>query len=112
MLTAVFQQTRRKSESHVRIRVIYYHQTRSKMSILFSGTSPEIEEFLIQKLRQTPPWRKMEMLAELNKSARLLSLAGLQQRYPNATEQELTRHLANLWLGADLANQIYGYSEG
>lgn len=82
------------------------------MTILFSDTSPEIEEMIIQKLRQMPPWRKMEMLAELNRSARTLTLAGLRQRYPDSTEQELFRHLADLWLGPELADKVYGSIEG
>jgi hypothetical protein len=67
-----------------------------------------MEELQTRLLRETPPWRKMQMLAELNQSARRLALAGLHQRYPSAGESELRRHLANLLLGQDLTRKVYG----
>ena len=50
----------------------------------------------------------MHMLAQLNASARMLALAGLRSRYPNATETELRRRLADLLLGEELARKVYG----
>jgi len=78
------------------------------MTALFSDTHPEIEALQIQLLRETPGWRKMEMLAELNAAARLMALAGLRQRHPNASENELRRRLAGLLYGEDLACKVYG----
>lgn len=59
------------------------------MSPLFEDTDPRVEEQLVQMLRQTPPWRKMQMAAELNAAVKLRLLTGLRQRYPNASEAEL-----------------------
>jgi hypothetical protein len=53
-------------------------------------------------------WRKMEILAGLNASARKLALAGLRQRFPQAGEAELHRRLADLFLGVDLTRKVYG----
>ncbi len=78
------------------------------MSALFPDTTPEAEQVLIQLLRQAPPWRKLAMLGQLNAAARTLALTGLRQRYPQATFPELQRHLADLLLGSELANQAYG----
>jgi hypothetical protein len=50
----------------------------------------------------------MHMLAQLNASVRMLALAGLRSRYPNATETELRRRLADLVLGEELARKVYG----
>ena len=50
----------------------------------------------------------MHMLAQLNASARILALTGLRSRYPNATETELRRRLADLLLGEELARKVYG----
>ncbi len=41
-----------------------------------------MEALHVQLLRTTPSWRKMEMLAWLNASARSLALTGLRQRFP------------------------------
>ena len=78
------------------------------MSSLFSDTHPDMEALQIQLLREAPPWRKLEMLAQLNASARLLALCGLRQRYPEAGEDELRRRLADLLLGEELACTVYG----
>jgi hypothetical protein len=78
------------------------------MTPLYSDTHPDIEALQIQLLRETPGWRKMEMLAELNAAARLLALSGLRQRYPDASENELQRRLAGLLFGENLAEKVYG----
>ena len=49
------------------------------MSGYYSDTHPEVEALQIKLLRETPPWRKMEMLASLNDSARELARAGLRR---------------------------------
>lgn len=81
------------------------------MSAFYSDTNPEIEKMQIQLLRQTPSWRKLEMMTQLNASARQLAWQGLRQRFPQADESELRRRLAGLVLGEDLAYKVYGILE-
>jgi hypothetical protein len=50
----------------------------------------------------------MEMLAQLNKSAQMLALAGLRSQYPQADESEIRRRLAGLLLGEEVASKVYG----
>ncbi|TRZ53400.1 hypothetical protein D4S03_01840 [bacterium] len=78
------------------------------MSALYSDTDPKTEALQVRLLRAVPSWRKLEMLAQLNSSARLLALSGLRQRYPQAGEDELRRRLAGLLLGEELARKVYG----
>lgn len=78
------------------------------MSALFSDTHPKMEALQIQLWRQATPTRKMNMLAQLNASVRMLALAGLRSRFPNANEAELRRRLADLLLGEELARKVYG----
>ena len=78
------------------------------MSVLSSDTHPKMEAFQIELWRQATPTRKMEMLAQLNTSARTLALMGLRSRYPQAREAELRRRLAGLLLGEELASKVYG----
>jgi len=78
------------------------------MSTLFSDTHPSMEALQVRLLRQASPARKMEMLAQLNASARLLALSGLRSRYPQACEAELRRRLAGILLGEELACKVYG----
>ena len=81
------------------------------MSVHLSDTHPKMEALQITLFRETPPWRKMEMLVSLNASARELAMAGLRKRYPNAVEAEIHRRLADLLLGEALAQKIYGDPE-
>ncbi len=78
------------------------------MSVLYSDTHPKMEALQIQLWRQATPTRKMEMVAQLNASARTLALMGLRSRYPQASEAELRRRLADLLLGEELARRVYG----
>lgn len=78
------------------------------MSKLFPDTSPEAERVQIELLRRAPPWRKLEMVGQLNEMVRTLALSGLRQRYPDASPEELRRRLADLLLGPELATRVYG----
>ncbi len=78
------------------------------MSTLFPDTRPEAEEVLIHLLREAPPWRKLEMVAQMNATVRKLNLIGMQKHYPNDPPQKIRRRLADLWLGEELAMKVYG----
>ncbi len=78
------------------------------MSSLFPDTRPEAEAVLIRLLREAPPWRKLEMVDQLNQSVKMLALAGLRQRYSNDGENHLNRRLVDLLLGDELAFKVYG----
>jgi hypothetical protein len=78
------------------------------MSVLSSDTHSKMEALQIELWRQANPTRKMQMLAQLNASARILALAGLRSKYPQAGKAELQRRLADLLLGEELARKVYG----
>jgi hypothetical protein len=78
------------------------------MGTLSADTSPEIEEFQIQRLRQMPSWRKMALMGDMSRTVQTLALAGLRQRYPDDTPGQRRRRLADLLLGPELAARVYG----
>lgn len=78
------------------------------MSTLFPDTSPEAEAVLLRLLRDSPAWRKLKMVGQMNRSVRALALSGLRTRHPNASEGELRRRLADILLGPELADKAYG----
>ncbi len=82
------------------------------MSSLFPDTHPAAEAVLISLLRETPHWRKLEMVDQLNQSVKLLALTGSQQRYPDDSDALLHRRIAGLLLGEDLACKVYGVISG
>lgn len=78
------------------------------MTALYTDTHPKMEALQIELWRQASPTKKMNMLAQLNASARTLAMTGLRNQYPLATEAELRRKLADLLLGEELARKVYG----
>jgi hypothetical protein len=78
------------------------------MTVRISDTSPEVERVQIELLRSMPSWRKFQLWNDLNMSVRQLSLTGLRQRFPSASQQELRRRLATILLGPELAARAYG----
>lgn len=80
----------------------------SGASPLFADTRPEAEAVLVNLLRQAPPWRKLQMVGQMNQTVCTLALSGLRQRHPHATAEELRRRLADMLLGPELAAQAYG----
>ncbi len=73
-----------------------------------NDTSPEILRIQAQLLAALPPWRKIQMMCDANRSARSLALAGLRSRHPEAGDAEIQRRLRHLMLGPDLAVKAYG----
>ena len=80
------------------------------MGTLRPDTHPDIERLQVERLRQMPSWRKMELMAEMSRSVRSLALAGLRQRHPTDTPTEVRHRLAELLLGQELAARAYGAS--
>jgi len=78
------------------------------MSALFPDTHPKMETLQIQLWRQASPTRKMNVVAQLNKAAHVLAMAGLRAQYPQASESEIRRRLAGLLLGEESACKVYG----
>ena len=73
-----------------------------------SDTTPQSRRVLIRLMRQAPPWRKLELMSQLNAMAQTLVLSDIRESYPNATPAEERRHLADRLLGYELAKKIYG----
>ena len=71
-------------------------------------TTLEAEAVLVRLWRETPGWRKWEMMEQLNRATRELALAGLRRRHPDAAPEELRRRLADVLLGPELAARVYG----
>ncbi len=78
------------------------------MATRLSDTHPTAERVQIEILRAMPSWRKFQLLNGMIRAGRELTLAGLRRRFPQATELELRRRLATMWLGPELAAKVYG----
>lgn len=73
-----------------------------------TDTTPEADAVLVQLLRQTLVWRKLQLMGQLNEMTRTLALGGIRRQYPHATAEQVQRLLADRLLGAELAAKVYG----
>jgi hypothetical protein len=78
------------------------------MSVYGSDRSPATTALLIDHWRMTPPWQKLNAINELNESLKLLALSDLRRRHPSESDAQLQRRMATRWLGAELADRVYG----
>jgi hypothetical protein len=75
---------------------------------LYPDTDPEAERVQLEIYRRMPPWKKMQLVLESNDVSRALVLAGIRARHPDASEDEIRRRFLGIWLGEDLATEVYG----
>lgn len=80
-----------------------------KSRLGLEDTSADAERVLIEIARATPVWRKFEQIAETTETCRAFAMAGLRNRYPEATEEELHRRLAALVLDRQTVIRVYGW---
>jgi hypothetical protein len=80
------------------------------MSALYSDTQPKIEKMQIEFIRRMPSWKKMGIVDGLNETVKTLAIAGIKQRSPNATPEQVHRMLADLMLGSELARKVYDHA--
>ena len=67
-------------------------------------TSPEAKQVLIDLYRKMPPGEKFRRVFDAYETGKLLAMAGLRQRYPEASEKKIWYLWAKQHLGDDLHN--------
>lgn len=75
---------------------------------LYPDTDPEAERVQMEIYRRMPPWQKIQLVEDANRMSRELALAGLRSRFPDAGPDEIRRRFFGLWLGEELAAEVYG----
>lgn len=78
------------------------------MDTLMPDVSPHVMKLMIEHWRTTPTWQKLASINELNASLQTLALSDLRRQHPTESDVQLRRRLAARWLGAELADQVYG----
>jgi hypothetical protein len=73
-----------------------------------SDTHPTAERVQIEILRSMSAAERFRVLNDLIVTGRILSMACLRDRFPQAGPEELRRRLATLLLGSELATKVYG----
>ncbi|GJQ37353.1 MAG: hypothetical protein JETCAE01_33630 [Anaerolineaceae bacterium] len=81
------------------------------MTALYSDTHPKMEALQIELIRRMPAWKKISIMDGLNETVKTLAISGIKERHPNVTPAEIQRMLAELMLGAELAQKVYGHAK-
>jgi len=80
------------------------------LKTLSLDTPPEIEEIVLERYRQMPPFEKLMQVFELNQMAQQMAALRIQAQYgPDLSERELRLRLAALWLDRDLMIEAFGW---
>lgn len=68
------------------------------MKPLSADTASEIEKLLIEGYRRMSAAQKLHLMQDLNRTAQILALSDIKQRYPQAAPRELQLRLASRWI--------------
>jgi hypothetical protein len=80
-------------------------------AFLGSDTSPDMQTKQVMLWRRMSPLEKAQTVGRVSCTVRELSLAGIRQRHPSASERECLLHYALLTLGRPLACRAYPDAE-
>jgi hypothetical protein len=76
---------------------------------LHMDTSPEIEAIQLAFYRDATFWKKLQMMEQANQLVRTFAMIGLQERYPEATPEELRYRLVEMLYGEEMARKTFEY---
>lgn len=79
----------------------------SSVAVLASDTNRTVERVQLELWRRMSPLDKARAVSGISRAVQELSLLGIRQRYPDASERECELHLAALKLGRELAFRAY-----
>ena len=71
-------------------------------------TSEQIDLLVFEGLRRMTPAERLRLAADASIALERLSIAGLRERYPNASEEELRRRAGAIRLGPELTRLVFG----
>jgi hypothetical protein len=71
-------------------------------------TSPDSFRRYVEILRAMPPHRRLAQAVALTKAVRELAAAGIRQRHPRASSDEIRARLAARLYGREVAERLYG----
>ena len=74
---------------------------------LARDTSSDAERLQVALWRKMSPLEKARLVSDITRTAQELSLAGIRERHPGASDRECMLRLAMLKLGPELTRRVY-----
>ena len=81
----------------------------AEMKPLSPDTTPEAQQVLFELLRRTPAGKRLALTCELVQTLRMLLLADLRRRFPQAGEEEIRRRFIARVLTREEVMRAYGF---
>ena len=75
-------------------------------------TSEKIDRLQFARYREMSVDEKLKIVADLNAMVQNIAFAGMRERYPNASDDEVWLRLASLRLGRETVRKVYGWDPG
>jgi hypothetical protein len=69
----------------------------------------ETDRLMSELARTTPVWKKFRQVGALNQMCRAFAMAGIRQRYPEASETEVRRRLAAVLFDRETVVKVFGW---
>ena len=79
------------------------------MKPLSSDTTPEAQRMQFELIRSLPDWKRLSLAFELTQATRLLVLADIRARYPEAGDEELRKRFIARILAREEVIRAYGF---
>lgn len=79
------------------------------MKVPFSDTTPEAQQMHYKLMRRLPAPKRLALAFELTEAVRKLILADLQQRFPQASDEEIQRRFIGRVLSRADVIRVYGF---
>ena len=79
------------------------------MQSLSSDTRPEAQRKHYEMMRSVPDWKRLALAFELTQATRLLILANLEYRFPEAGEGEIRRRFITRTLPREEVIRAFGF---
>jgi hypothetical protein len=72
-------------------------------------TDPVVAQIILERLQAMSCGERAEMVNSMNRACEELALAGIRQRHPNASLEEIRMRLGVLRIGAALMLEVFGW---
>lgn len=73
-----------------------------------SDTPEAVDRAVFDGIREMTPLQRLQLASRASRALHRLSVAGLRMRYPDASEEELSRRAGALRLGPELTRFAFG----
>ena len=64
------------------------------------------ERIIVERMRQLPPWEKLQMAFSMTAEVHAMQVAETRRRLPDAGEAEIRDRVAARWLGRKLFERV------